>query len=542
MFDFNGRTLTDARAQSFLDQGVWTEESFIDVLEHNVERYPELIHKDEKQSLSYKELWDEVEAVSAHFYDLGLRKGDRIALQLPNTLDYVIAIFGAARIGAVGVTLQIDLGRQAIIQSLEKSQAKAWIIADSFRGESLYKMAQEIQQEVPGLTHLILQGDASQAPEKTLTFASLRTPTRQLAQSELETNRPGPLDAFLIVFTSGTTGEPKGVVHLHANYLWAARAYADNFEYQPGEGVLDVAPISHQTGMLAGVMMTIAKCGSILLLDRFSATRVLNWIERDKPAYIIGAPPHVIHVANNPKLTSTDTSSVKLFIYAGASVPNAVLQNLQTEGGIKVGAMFGWSEGFVATATRPNDSLEAISSTVGFAVPGIEVRLVDDDGHDVEQGTPGEMWSRGPNFSPGYFENPEAADRQWDKDGWFHSGDLLREDENGRYSFVARADDIINRGGTKVDPKHVEDAIAEHDSVETIAVVGTPHETLGQQVVACVVLKEEAASFDLTELNDFLAESGLAKFQFPDDLKLMDALPTTHSGKIKKKDLRETLQ
>jgi acyl-CoA synthetase (AMP-forming)/AMP-acid ligase II len=294
--------------------------------------------------------------------------------------------------------------------------------------------------------------------------------------------------------------------------------------------------------MLAGILMTITSGGRILLMDRFSANRVLDWIESEKPSFIIGAPPHVIHIANSPKLQSTDTSCVNLFIYAGAPVPSAVLQRLQAEGGFKVGGMFGWTEGLVVTATRPGDPLEVISSTVGSQIPGLEIRLVDEDGQDIlELEAEGEMWSRGPNFSAGYYNNKVVANRQWDQDGWFHSGDLLRRDANGHYTFIARADDVINRGGTKIDPKGVEDVIAGHEAVEMIAVVGAPHETLGQQIVACIVLKEGAQPFPLPEMRVFLGERGLAKFQFPDQLKFYNELPMTHSGKIKKRVLREML-
>ncbi len=531
--------MSEARAQAYLDKGYWTQESFVDVLEADVKAYPEFVHQDEERSVTYAELWAEIESVAASLYEMGIRKGDTVALQLPNALDYVVGVFAAARIGAIGVSLQIDLGRQAIHSSLQTSKAKVWIIADHFRGQPLYEMAEEIAADLPALKQVVLQGDPERAPEGAVTFASLRSTGKKLTDAELADNRPGPLDAFLMVFTSGTTGSPKGVVHLHANYLWASRAYAKNFGYEPGDGVLCLAPICHQTGMLAGVMMTIASGGRIMLLERFSASRVIKWIEQYKPAYLVGAPPHVIHVTNAPNLKEADTSSVKLFIYAGAPVPSSVLERLQREGGIKVGGMFGWSEGFLATATRPDDPLEALSSTVGFAIEGTEVRLVDEDGNDVKPGEPGEMWSRGPNFSAGYYENPTAAHRQWDAEGWFHSGDVLRQDENGRYRFIARADDIINRGGTKIDPKTIEDAIAQHPAVENVVVVGAPDETLGQQTVACVILREGLEPFSLPELRDFLGKQGLAKFQYPDRLEFMTEFPTTHSGKIKKKDLRE---
>ncbi|MCL6594239.1 MAG: acyl--CoA ligase, partial [Alicyclobacillus sp.] len=428
MWRFPGMVLTEARAQDYLARKVWTEESFIDVLQATVHTYPDLVHRDEQRSLTYQALWAEVEAVAAALYDMGVRKGDRVAVQLPNVLDYVVAVFAAARLGAVAVLLQIDLGREALHFSLSTSAAKVWVVADSFRGEPLLAQALAMRANLPDLQQVVVQGEDLQVPSGVQRFADLRASGRRLSDEALAAQRPGPLDPYVMVFTSGTTGSPKGVVHLHANYLWVARAYSRWFGYKAGQAVLDLAPICHQTGMLAGVMMTVASGGRILLLDRFSAQRVLQWIESEKPSYVVGAPPHVIHLANAPGLRAADTSSVRLFIYAGAPVPSEVLRRLQAEGGIRVAAMFGWTEGFLATATRPDDPIEAASTTVGYVIPGTEVRLVDEDGRDVPPGTPGEMLCRGPNFSAGYFQNQAASARQWDEEGWFHSGDLLRQD------------------------------------------------------------------------------------------------------------------
>ncbi|WP_332237122.1 class I adenylate-forming enzyme family protein [Sporolactobacillus sp. KGMB 08714] len=539
MFNFRGKVLSEQRINEYLDKGIWENESFVDVLKADVEKNPDLIHKDERQSLSYKELWEKVEALAAEFYRMGIRKGDRIAMQLPNTLDYVLAIFGASRIGAVSVLLQVDLGENAIIKSLKQSQSKLWITVDSYRGHHLWQRALEIKKEVPSLVSVIVQGDVAGVPDSVPHFEALKNSGRKLSEDVLQENAPGPADGFVMVFTSGTTGSPKGVVQLHGNYLWAARAYAKNFGYMPGDCVLDVAPIAHQTGMLAGIMMTIATGGRIVLLDRFSAKRVLDWTEQEKAAFIIGAPPHVTHMANYSGLEEADTSSVKVFIYAGASVPSAILRRLQETSGIQVGCLFGWTEGFVATLTRPDDPIEAVSKTVGFVVPGEEVKLVDEEGKVVERGEAGEMWSRGPNFCAGYFELPEFAAKQWDREGWFHSGDLLRQDENGRYTFLGRSDDIINRGGTKIDPKSVEDVLGGFPGVGAVNVVGAPHPTLGAQTVACVVLQEGRQAFRLDELRDYLGVHGLAKFQFPDRLEFFDELPRTESGKPKKNVLRE---
>jgi acyl-CoA synthetase (AMP-forming)/AMP-acid ligase II len=523
----------------YLDKGIWTNESFIDVLKNDVEKSPNLVHKDERQSLTYYEFWEKTESVAAGLYQLGIRKGDRVALQMSNSLDYLLALFGTARIGACSVLLQVDLGEKAIEESLNQSQAKLWITVDSYRGQLLWQRAMKIKSRIPSLNAVIVQGNLVHIPSSIIQFPQLRDGQTKLPDHILRENAPGPLDAFLMAFTSGTTGSPKSVVHLHANYLWAARAYAKNFGYAPGDCVLDIAPIAHQTGMLAGIIMTIVSDGRIVLLDRFSAQRVLAYAEKEKAAFIIGAPPHVTHITNYPQLAETDLSSIKVFIYAGAPVPSVILRRLQKTSHVQVGCLFGWTEGFVATLTRPDDPIEAVSNTVGFPVKGEEVKLVDADGNPIPQGKIGEMWSRGPNFCAGYYNNPEAAAQRWDQEAWFHSGDLLRQDETGRFHFIARADEIINRGGTKVDPKSVEDVLGGFPGISAVNVVGAPHPTLGMQIVACVVLQKNKSLFSLRKLKTYLLQHGLAKFQLPDRLEFFKTLPRTESGKPKKNILKQ---
>ncbi|MFT8390177.1 MAG: class I adenylate-forming enzyme family protein [Sporolactobacillus sp.] len=539
MEHFSGEILTDERVEQYLSNDIWTSETFIDVFKKDVAAYPLLVHKDEHQSMTYRDMWTKMEALAAGFYKLGIRKGDHIGLQLSNNLDYVLAVLAAARIGAVSVLLQIDLGEEALRTSLLQSQVKILITADSYRGQDLWRRDTHLISSIARLTTLIVQGNETALSDDVIAFSSLKNSGDKLPDAILEQNAPKPLDPFMMAFTSGTTGSPKGVVHLHANYLWAARAYIRNFNYAPGDCVLTIAPIAHQTGMLAGIMMTIVSGGRIALLDRFSAQRVFQWIVREQAAFIISAPPHVTHLAHAPGLQNVNTSSVKLLIYAGSPVPSTVLNQLQEKGRIHVGCLFGWTEGFVATLTKPNDPVEAVSHTVGFAVPGVEIRLVNALGQVVAQGETGEMWSRGPNFCAGYYQLPEAARARWDDDGWFHSGDLLYQDKDKRYHFVGRADDIINRGGTKIDPKSVEDVVSGFPNVESVNVVGVPHPKLGQQTVACLILKKGSEPFTLQSLRTYLGTHGLGKFQYPDRLEFFTNFPRTSSGKPQKNILKK---
>ncbi len=538
---FPGMILTEERAQRYLREGVWTDETFVDVMERNARERPELEHRDEERRLTYRELWDEAESVAAALVSLGVRKGDKVALQMPTVLDYVVALFGAARIGAVAVLLQVDLGREAVRASLERSGASVWMVAESYRGDPLAEMARSLAPELPSLRRIVVQGAEGSLPDDVLSFGGVRSSGLRLSEQDARENRPGPLDAFVMAFTSGTTGSPKEVVHLHANYLWCERSYARLYGHRPGEATLCLAPLSHQTGMLVGMGLPVTTGGRMLLVEHFAVPRVLEWIDEEKPAYLVGAPPHVIHMANAQGIRDVHNPNARLFIYAGGPVPAPVLRRLQEDSGYTVSCMFGWTEGLGISITLPDDPIEAISRTVGRPLPGIEVRLVDEDGSEVPTGTPGEMLCRGPNFCAGYYGNPEAAHRQWDDEAWFHSGDLLRRDEEGRFTFAGRRDDIINRGGTKIDPKEVEDALGSHPAIAQAVIVGVPDPTLGQRTVACVIPTEGARPFGLSELHSFLLDKGLARFQLPDRLEFMESFPTTHSGKTKRKDLRAML-
>lgn len=542
MFDFNGRILKKSQANQYLENGMWTNETFVNLLEKNAEAYPTLTHKDQFRKLNYREMWQEAGAVAAYLYDIGIRKGDRVAIQLPNTLDYIVALFGVARIGGIGILIQTDLDNQTLKDTLQHTEAKVWIVAAYDYSQFSHEGTADISKRLPSLKKVIMQGTSTHIKQDIETFASIRNYARELTEEEIDINQPGPLDPFFMVFTSGTTGVPKGVVHLHANTLCNAYSYGRNFGIDSKQGVLNMAPISHMLGMLPGTLSPVVEGGRLLIIDRFSIKQIMQWIEEEKPSFIIGAPPHVIHIAHSQEIKYYDTSSVKRFNYAGAPIPSSILEKLQMDGGINVGCLFGWSEGLIATATTPSDSIKAVSQTVGSMIPDVEVRLVDDDGGDVLQGEIGEMWARGPGFCAGYYENPEASQKQWDSEGWFHSGDLLKQDEKGRYTFIARADDIINRGGTKIDPKNIEDVLAAHERIERLAVVGAPHETLGQQTVVCIILKNGAKPFSAAELRQFASEKGLAKFQLPDRVEFMESMPTTNSGKIMNKVLRERFQ
>lgn len=542
MDTFPGMVLSEEKAQAYIDSGVWKTDTFVDVMERNADKFGSLVHRDDTTTLSYEALWNEAGAVAAHLNKLGIQKGDKVALLLPTSLDFLVALFGVTRLGAVAVILQADLGRQDVKDSLAQSQASVLIVAQHHQGHALADDALALVPELPHLRAALIADERTEAyAERSAmetthgtafpvdSFSACRQSGQVLPEEVAAQNRPTPLDMFVMVFTAGTTGSPKGIVHLHGSALWSARTYAGLYGMSDGGATLSLAPVYHLTGFLVGIMMPVVTGSRILLQSRFAVSRALTLIDEEQPDYIVGAPPHLIHFSKAPTLKELKLSSVKMFFYAGAPVPSDILRQLQADTGWTVGALFGWSEGFLATATRRDDPVEIINQTVGQAIPGMELMLVDDDGKPVNQGEIGEMWGRGPSFSAGYYNLASAAREKWDNDGWFHSGDLLRQNPDGRYVYKGRRDNIINRGGTKIDPREVEAAIAKHPAVQTTVVVPVPDATLGQKTLAAVVCKPDVPVFSLKELRQFLTETGLANYELPDGLQFFEAPPAQNS-------------
>jgi len=543
MSQFPGMVLSESAAQRYLDSGTWSQQTWLDIFAENVLQSPELTHRDDERTLTNQAWWDASESVAAVLVKLGVDKGDRVVIQFPSTLDYLIALFAIVRIGAVAVLLQTDLGPDMTRQSLSTSGAKVWMCVSNYRGEPILENALAMRQHLPQLQHIISLGTANTANRAVLHFEEMRDRSERLDPEEIHKRRPTPVDPFVMLFTAGTTGQPRGIVHLHGNSVYAANAYCQRFGLHVGEATLDMAPIYHLTGMLVGVLMPIASGGRIVLLERFAASRALRLIASEAPTYLVGAPPHLIHLAEHPQLTETNTSSVRIYFYAGAPVPPKVLAKLQSDTGWIVGGLFGWSEGFLACSTELTDSPDAISTTVGKPILGTEIELVDEAGNPLPEDPSlvGEMLCKSPSFAAGYYGDASAAGEKWDAEGWFHSGDLFSKDAEGRYRFRGRRDNIINRGGAKINPRTVEDACNRHPCIHQSVLVPIPDSTLGQKTVLGVIPVPLASVPSRAELIEFLTAEGLAKFQMPDEVVSLSDCVTSPEEAIPTSTLRKIL-
>lgn len=531
--------LTEERVDELLDSGEWPLDTFVDLLDrHAAERPgdPAVIGQD-GETLSWAELAERTRAFASYLVASGYRRGDSLGVQLPNWWEFCVVVLGAARAGVVPAFAHTPYRAFELEYILGLTEARGLVVPGTYRGTDHVALALGLAERLPSLGEVIVvRGEEGQGAGdgRVVDFAAtLEAPAVELPDPPVST------DLFVVMFTSGTTNRPKGVMHLHANLLNACLRYVDAYGLGPEDRWLVVTPLTHLTAFgIAYLGGSLAAGASVVLLEGWDGRRALELAERHRITHFVGAPPMLVDTARHPDLATRDLSSLRFMMYAGAPCPIEILRRLHDALGCDLAVFYGWTEGLAHTYSVPSDPLEVTSVTIGRTGAGWEHRVVGEGGADVAPGEQGEYWGRGPNLSPGYFRQPQFMGPRFRPDGWFMSGDVVTANEDGTFTFVARQDDVINRGGQKVDPREVEELLYQMAQVRDAAVVGVPDERLGQR--GCVfVVPDGSASLSLADVQAHLESAGLAKYKWPERLELVESLPLTPTGKIMRYELRD---
>ena len=527
--------LTRARVEGYLRTGEWSLDTYWDLTAAQAASRPDVpaIVDQDGATTTWGALKTQSEAFAAALLDLGYRPGDCLGVQLPNWSEFCVAVLGAVRAGVVPTLIHPPYRSFEMEYILGLTQARGVVVPGEYRGTDHVALARQVRTALPHLRDIVVVRGGGERSFRNLVETHRGDP---VAAPE-----PVSTDLFVLMFTSGTTSRPKGVMHVHANLLNACRKYVDAFDLGPRDRWLVVTPFTHLTAfgipLLTGAL---AAGSSLVLLEAWDVSKALELVERYQVTHLVGAPPMLLDIARSPELDARDLSSLRFLMYAGAPCPVEILRRLQARLGCALAAFYGWTEGLAHTFTTPTDPLEVTSVTVGRTGPGWEWRVVGDGGRTAAPGERGEFWGRGPNFSPGYYRQPQFIAERFQPDGWFMSGDIMVRNPDDTFTYVARTDDMINRGGQKLDPREVEELLYQHPKVAHVAVVAMPAPRVGQQACAFIV-PHAGASPTLAEIREYLAEKGLAKYKWPKRLELIDALPHTPTGKVMRYALRERL-
>ena len=448
---------------------------------------------------------------------LGVGAGDRVALLFNNDFRFLETLFGAMRLGAVAVPLNIRMGDEALRYVAEDSEAHVLVAS-----AALAERGRALASRIPAIEELIADGPAAEdvlAYEPALAAASPTLPRRATAFDEV----------CMQPYTSGSTGKPKGVLLTHGGQIWNTDIMRKALMADDTERALIAVPLYHKNAMVGAVKPFLIAGGSLVILPGFDALEVIHAIDRYEVTYLTGVPAmYKMILAEKDALARHDVSSVRFAMCGSAEVPEELLEEFGRVFGAPIAESYGLTEGGPVPIVNTRWGLKKRGSC-GLAFPGCDVRLVDGAGAEVGVDEVGELVTRNPGLAKGYWKLPEATARKF-RDGWLATGDLMRRDADGYYYFVGRRDDMINVSGENVYPKEVEDILLQHPNLRDACVVPAPHGVKGEVPVAFVVAREAGLTSE-DDVRKFFLERG-APYAHPRRVVFLDALPLGGTGKV----------
>jgi long-chain acyl-CoA synthetase len=454
-------------------------------------------------------------AVAGLLKSKGIGPGDRVGLMLPNLPYFPFAFYGVLRLGAAVVPMNPLLKEREVAFHLSDSGAKALIAWNQFADPA------QAGSEKAGAECIVVEPGEF---EKQVGEAE---PVDDIAERDDD-------DTALILYTSGTTGTPKGAELTHENLRSATQISVDLVDSGPETVTFGALPLFHVFGLTSGLNSCVRVGACLTLLPRFEPGKALEIVQRDKVTTFLGVPTMYAAMLHHDDHDSFDTSSLDLCVSGGAAMPVEILRGFEEAFDCKILEGYGMSETCaIASFNRPDR--ERKPGSIGIPVPGVEMKLVDGDGKEVPQGEVGEILIRGPVVMKSYWNREDATAETVDDGGWLHSGDMATIDEDGYYFIVDRKKDMIIRGGFNVYPRELEEVLYEHPAVAEAAVIGIEHESLGEEVAAAVALKQGQEA-TVEELRDYVKQR-VAAYKYPRLVWITDSLPKGPTGKILKREI-----
>jgi len=514
-------------------KGWWRDQTFSQILATRGRETPDReAMSDARRHITYGQLWAEVQRFAEFLRRQGVQRGDVVTLQLPNRIEFPVVFFSLELIGAVANKISADFRAMEVEYILRFSRSTAYVSASQFKGFDYLAMIRELRPRLPELSLTICVDDID-APD-VVSFAKVVHDTPEI--DEANGVHMSPLDVMRMCFTSGTTGNPKGVLHCFNTTLCTCETFNRELAVTDRDVMLDYLPVGLNWGYMTLVQAAMAGA-RVVLMERFSAEAALELIERERITFIPTAPASIVAMLNSPELAERDLSSLRIVITGGASAAVETIRAFQAAvPGAKLIELYGMLETGFHSFTRLSDDPLKVNGTVGRCVDSMGLRMIDDDGNDVPFGEVGEIAAVGPSVHMGYLDNPAANRDSFTPDGWFRTGDLGQyADKEGNVRIAGRKKEIINRGGKKYFPREIEELLYQHPTIVQAAIVGAPDSRLGEKNCLCAIIKP-GSSLTLDEVVSFL-KGRVADYKLPEALVVMSDFPMTPTGKIRRPEL-----
>jgi cyclohexanecarboxylate-CoA ligase len=534
--------LPPARIKAMKSQGYWRDLVLIDCLERCLSDVPEKTAIIDFNSmfqtetrLRYREIADRASRIALGLIRLGVEKNDVVSCQLPNWWQFTALVLACGRIGAVINPMMPIFREREVKFMLGLAQSKVFVVPREFRGFDYPAMVHGMRQELPELRHLLVIGGEGEESFEKLLLDPIQT-TDRAAGAQYKARQLAADDVMQLLYTSGTTGEPKGVMHT-ANTLFSnLRPYAERLRLDNNDVVFMASPMAHQTGFMYGLMMPVMLGATTVLQDVWDAKRAAERIAEEGVTFTMASTPFLSDLTDIVGAHGYDVSSLRIFLSAGAPIPRVLVERATQTLKANIISAWGMTENGAVTTTKLDDAPEKTFHTDGCPLTGMEVRVTDAENNPVPAGAEGFLKVRGCSNFVGYLKRPQLYSH--DTENWFDTGDLAHIDADGYIRITGRSKDIIIRGGENIPVVEVENLRFRQPAVQAVAIVGFPDTRLGERACAFVVLK--AGHTLLQEnMNRFLEQEKLAKPYVPERVEVLEDLPRTPSGKVQKFKLRE---
>ncbi|MGQ9557390.1 MAG: AMP-binding protein [Desulfurispora sp.] len=527
-----------------------------DMLDYTAARFPQneaLVYADRDLRYTWAQLKNVCEQLARGLMALGVNRGEHIAIWATNVPQWPIVQFGSAKMGAVLVTVNTHYKLFELEYLLKHADITTLLLIGGTKEanylEMIYELCPELKHSRPGrlnaarlprLKNVIFLGEEEHPGM--FTWSRVLEAGEQVSPAELAARQASlsPDDCVNMQYTSGTTGFPKGVMLTHSNLIGNAISIAECLAFTSRDRLCIPVPMFHCFGCVLGTLTCLVSGATMVPLEAFNPTKVLETVQQEKCTALHGVPTMFITELEVLEKQPYDVSSLRTGIMAGAPCPIEVMKQVVERMNMReIVITYGQTEAAPGiTMTRTHDPLEVRVSTVGRALPGVEVKIVDPEtGEAVPPGVQGEICARGYNVMKGYYKMPEATAAAVDREGWLHTGDLGVMDERGYVKITGRLKDMIIRGGENIYPREIEEFLYTHPKVKDVQVVGVPSEKYGEEVMAFICLKEGQQASE-EEIKQF-CQGKIARYKIPQYVRFVTSYPTTANGKVQKYKLRE---
>ncbi len=522
-------------------RSVWPNRTILDYLQDSIKKYPDKVAIiDKKSRYTYRELGKLVDRVALGMLELGLGKGDVISFQLPNWNEFIILHYAVTRIGAISNPLIPIYRDREIGYMVGLVESKMIVVPDEFRDYDHLAMIERLSHQWPSLEHVYVIGE--RIPSGMKSFAALlEEPWEERRDvSVLDEIAIDPDDVTQIIFTSGTTGDPKGVMHTHNTLCVSSDYWIERLRLTSEDVMFMASTFAHQTGFCYGVRLPTHYGGTAVYQDIWNPREFLRLVEKEKITFTAGATPFLQDTVQLEGIEEFDIQSLRAFVALGAPIPRALVKEAGNKVAFRILSGWGQTENGLVTLTYLDDSEEKLTGTDGVAFKGMQVKVVDKEGIECPPLVEGDLLCKGPALFVGYYKRMAETKAEY-KDDWFITGDRAVMDEDGYIRIAGRNKDIIIRGGENIPVAYVENVLYEHPDLSVVQIIAMPDPRLQEKACAFVTMKADRPPLTIEAMQSFLKSKGVAKPYWPEHLEVIKEFPRTPSGKIQKFKLREQI-